>query len=136
MTYRTRHCGEFEASQIGEEVDASGWTARLRDHGGLVFIDLRDRSGVVQLVIDPEHAPKAIEVAQSIRVESVIHARGKVVARTDGTVNPNLPTGAPRAIRCRSSSTTRTSTRRCASAIARSICAATRCRRTSRSARR
>jgi aspartyl/asparaginyl-tRNA synthetase len=92
--YRTRHCGEFEASQIGDEVHASGWTARLRDHGGLVFIDLRDRSGVVQLVIDPEHAPKAIEVAQSIRVESVIHVRGKVVARTEGTVNPNLPTGA------------------------------------------
>ncbi len=93
MTYRTRLCGEFDDSQIGDEVDASGWTARLRDHGGLVFIDLRDRSGMVQLVIDPEHAPAAIAVAQSIRVESVIHARGRVVARAEGTVNPNLPTG-------------------------------------------
>ena len=94
MTYRTRHCGEFAAEQLGEEVHASGWTARLRDHGGLVFIDLRDRSGIVQLVIDPEHAPAAIAVAQSIRVESVIHVRGRVVARSAGTVNPNLPTGA------------------------------------------
>jgi aspartyl-tRNA synthetase len=94
VTYRTRHCGEFTAEQLGEEVHASGWTARLRDHGGLVFIDLRDRSGIVQLVIDPEHAPAAIAVAQSIRVESVIHVRGRVVARSAGTVNPNLPTGA------------------------------------------
>ncbi|MGI9116260.1 MAG: aspartate--tRNA ligase [Gaiellales bacterium] len=94
MTYRTRHCGEFDPGQIGDVVDASGWTARLRDHGGLVFIDLRDRSGVVQLVVDPEHAPAAIAVAQSIRVESVVHARGTVVARSEGTVNPNLPTGA------------------------------------------
>ena len=94
MAYRTRECGAFDVAMIGEEVDASGWTARLRDHGGLVFIDLRDRSGVVQLVIDPEHAPAAIAVAQSVRVESVLHARGRVVARSEGTVNPNLPTGA------------------------------------------
>ena len=94
MPYRTRLCGEFDAAQIGEAVDASGWTARLRDHGGLVFIDLRDRSGYVQLVVDPEHAPAALAVAQSARVESVLHARGTVVARAEGTVNPNLPTGA------------------------------------------
>ena len=94
MPYRTRLCGEFDAAQIGEVVDASGWTARLRDHGGLVFVDLRDRTGIVQLVIDPEHAPAALAVAQSSRVESVLHARGTVVARAEGTVNPNLPTGA------------------------------------------
>ena len=94
MPYRTRLCGEFDETQIGEAVDASGWTARLRDHGGLVFIDLRDRTGFVQLVIDPERAPAALAVAQSVRVESVLHARGTVVARAEGTVNPNLPTGA------------------------------------------
>ncbi len=81
MTYRTKHCGNFDVSQIGQAAIASGWTARRRDHGGLVFIDLRDRSGVVQLVIDPEHAPNAHEVAQSVRVESVLRATGKVVHR-------------------------------------------------------
>ncbi len=94
MTYRTKHCGNFDVSQIGQAAIASGWTARRRDHGGLVFIDLRDRSGVVQLVIDPEHAPSAHEVAQSVRVESVLRATGKVVARSPETVNTQLPTGA------------------------------------------
>jgi len=94
MTYRTKHCGNFDVSQIGQAAIASGWTARRRDHGGLVFIDLRDRSGVVQLVIDPEHAPRAHEVAQSVRVESVLRATGKVVARSPETVNTQLPTGA------------------------------------------
>ncbi len=94
MTYRTKHCGNFDVSQIGQAAIASGWTARRRDHGGLVFIDLRDRSGVVQLVIDPEHAPNAHEVAQSVRVESVLRATGKVVARSPETVNTHLPTGA------------------------------------------
>ncbi len=93
MTYRTEHCGAYGPEHIGMEVDASGWTARRRDHGGLVFIDLRDRSGIVQLVVDPDHAPAALAVAQSVRVESVLHARGTVVARSPETVNPNLPTG-------------------------------------------
>ncbi len=93
MTYRTEHCGDFSDQRIGQTVTASGWTARRRDHGGLVFIDLRDRSGVVQLVVDPEHAPAALEVAQTIRVESVVRASGKVLARSPETVNPNLPTG-------------------------------------------
>ncbi|MCX6412772.1 MAG: OB-fold nucleic acid binding domain-containing protein [Actinobacteria bacterium] len=75
MTYRTEHCGDFNEAQIGTDAIASGWTARRRDHGGLVFIDLRDRSGMVQLVIDPEHAPAALEVAQAIRVESVTRDR-------------------------------------------------------------
>ena len=94
MTYRTEHCGDFNESQIGTDAIASGWTARRRDHGGLVFIDLRDRSGMVQLVIDPEHAPAALDVAQAIRVESVIRATGKIVARAPETVNTNLSTGA------------------------------------------
>ena len=94
MTYRTEHCGDFNEAQIGTDAIASGWTARRRDHGGLVFIDLRDRSGMVQLVIDPEHAPAALEVAQAIRVESVIRATGKIVARAPETVNANLSTGA------------------------------------------
>jgi aspartyl-tRNA synthetase len=94
MSYRTHQCGEFAADAIGAEVIASGWTARKRDHGGLVFIDLRDRSGMVQLVIDPDVAPAALAVAQSVRVESVLRAEGAVVARSPATVNPNMATGA------------------------------------------
>ncbi|MBM3679751.1 MAG: aspartate--tRNA ligase [Actinobacteria bacterium] len=94
MSYRTQQCGEFSPAAIGSAVTASGWTARKRDHGGLVFIDLRDRSGMVQLVIDPDVAPDALAVAQAARVESVLRAEGTVVARSPETVNPNLATGA------------------------------------------
>lgn len=94
MTYRTEQCGAFTTEHIGREAIASGWTARRRDHGGLVFVDLRDRSGVVQLVIDPEHAPEAHAIAQSVRVESVLRATGTVVARSTGTTNASLATGA------------------------------------------
>jgi aspartyl-tRNA synthetase len=94
MTYRTHQCGELGEAEVGAAIVASGWTARKRDHGGLIFIDLRDRSGMVQLVIDPDAAPAAHAVAHAARVESVLRAEGAVVARSPETVNPALPTGA------------------------------------------
>ena len=72
----------------------AGWVDRRRDHGGLVFVDLRDGSGVVQLVVNPEHAPDAAEAAHALRNEFVVQATGQVVARAPDLVNPNLPTGA------------------------------------------
>ncbi len=77
----------------GREVTLAGWVATRRDHGGLIFVDLRDESGLVQVVINPEHAPAAAEVAHALRNEFVIRARGSVVRRTPETVNPAMPTG-------------------------------------------
>ncbi|MBI4897181.1 MAG: aspartate--tRNA ligase [Actinobacteria bacterium] len=78
---------------VGKEIAVSGWAHRRRDHGGLVFIDLRDRSGVLQIVFHPEHAAEAHEQAGSLRAEDVVSVRGKLVRRSDETINPNLPTG-------------------------------------------
>ena len=93
MTWRTHMCGEPTAALVGESLTLSGWTARRRDHGGLVFVDLRDRSGVTQLVINPEHSPEAARLAHGIRNEFVLRAEGELVARSPETVNPNMPTG-------------------------------------------
>ena len=92
MPYRTRLCGEFDATQIGDVVDASGWTARLRDHGGLVFIDLRDREGVAQVVCDPDR-PDMFRTAERIRNEFCVRVTGRVRRRPDGTGNTNLKSG-------------------------------------------
>ncbi len=78
---------------IGKEITVAGWAHRRRDHGGLVFIDLRDRSGILQIVFHPEHAAAAHEVAGTLRSEDVISVRGKLVKRDDSVVNPALPTG-------------------------------------------
>jgi aspartyl-tRNA synthetase len=91
--YRDMLCGEPRAEHAGRTLTLSGWVGRRRDHGGLVFIDLRDRSGHVQLVIDPERAPAAHAAAQALRLECVVRARGELVPRSEATRNEQLPTG-------------------------------------------
>jgi aspartyl-tRNA synthetase len=87
------HCGSLRATDVGREVDLYGWVARRRDHGGLIFIDLRDRSGIVQLVFHPETAPAAHAAAHALRSEDVLTAFGTVVRRDPQNVNPNIATG-------------------------------------------
>src|SRR5260221_10911738 len=91
---RTSYCGVLRATDAGREVALWGWVASRRDHGGLIFIDLRDREGVVQLVFNPAHAPPAHEVAARARSEYYLATRGKLAMRSEGTVNAELPTGA------------------------------------------
>ncbi|MBA3263500.1 MAG: aspartate--tRNA ligase [Thermoleophilaceae bacterium] len=91
--YRDHWAGELRAEQIGEQPRVAGWVHRRRDHGGLIFIDLRDRSGLLQLVFRPEEAAEAHAAAGRLRAEDVISATGELVRREEGTVNPNLPTG-------------------------------------------
>jgi aspartyl-tRNA synthetase len=89
---RTHYCGAVNADHIGQIVNLCGWAHRRRDHGGVIFIDLRDREGTVQVVIDPD-TPEAFKVAEEVRGEFVLRVVGKVRARPAGTENPNLPTG-------------------------------------------
>src|SRR5436309_966928 len=90
--YRTHTCGALRASDIGKEVRLSGWCHRIRDHGGVLFIDLRDHYGIIQVVADPDSP--AFKTAETLRSESVIRIDGKVRQRPAGTENPELPTGA------------------------------------------
>ena len=86
-------CGEPRPEHVGRTLTLAGWAARRRDHGGLVFVDLRDISGVTQLVINPERAPGAAKLAGEIRNEFVLQAHGELVARSPETVNSKMPTG-------------------------------------------
>jgi aspartyl-tRNA synthetase len=89
---RTHYCGHLNRSHIGQTVTLCGWAHRRRDHGGVIFIDLRDREGMAQIVIDPD-TPEAFKHAESVRSEYVLKVTCKVRARPEGTVNSNLPTG-------------------------------------------
>jgi aspartyl-tRNA synthetase len=89
--YRTHHCGALRASHVGETVRLSGWVHRKRDHGGVLFIDLRDHHGITQVVADVDSA--ALPVLEGLRAESVVTIDGTVKARAAGTTNANLPTG-------------------------------------------
>lgn len=90
---RTSYCGMLTAADIGKEVVLMGWAMRRRDHGGLIFVDLRDREGLAQIVFDPEVQADAHRKAESVRNEFVLAVKGKVAPRPDGTVNPSLKTG-------------------------------------------
>jgi aspartyl-tRNA synthetase len=90
---RTYYCGEITEQAIGEKVILKGWVQKRRDLGGLIFIDLRDRTGIVQVVFSPEVSKEALNVAEKVRNEYVLSVEGTVVAREEGTINPNLPTG-------------------------------------------
>jgi aspartyl-tRNA synthetase len=93
MPWRDAMCGDLRADDAGRRVTLSGWADTRRDHGGLVFVDLRDHTGKTQLVINPERAPAAAAVAHEIRNEFVLQATGEVVPRAPEAINPNLPTG-------------------------------------------
>ncbi len=93
MSWRDLRAGDLRSEHVGRRVALAGWAARRRDHGGLVFIDLRDESGLAQLVINPERAADAAPSAHDVRNEFVLRAEGEVVARAPDAVNPNLPTG-------------------------------------------
>ena len=89
---RSHYCGDLRASESGQEVEIYGWVHRRRDHGGVIFLDVRDRTGVLQVVFDPDEE-ESFAIADSVRNEYVLMAKGKVRARPEGTVNPDMPTG-------------------------------------------
>jgi aspartyl-tRNA synthetase len=93
MSWRDLHCGELRPEHVGRRVTVAGWAARRRDHGGLVFVDLRDHTGVCQLVMNPERGGEAAEKAHGIRNEFVLSAEGEVARRAPEAVNPALATG-------------------------------------------
>ncbi len=89
---RTHYCGQVTEKLIDQEISVCGWVNRRRDHGGVIFIDLRDRYGILQIVFDPD-TPEIFHVAEHIRNEYVLQVNGRVRTRPDGTINPDLPTG-------------------------------------------
>lgn len=91
---RTHYCGNLTEQQIGQEVILKGWVQKRRDLGGLIFIDVRDRAGLVQTVFNPDLSKEALEVAETLRNEYVVEIKGKVIEREEKTKNPNIKTGA------------------------------------------
>jgi aspartyl-tRNA synthetase len=91
---RTHYCGSLRASDIGKTVTLFGWVDRRRDHGGVIFVDLRDRTGIVQVVSDPERTPASYPVAEQLRNEYVVKVQGRVSQRPPESLNGKLPTGA------------------------------------------
>ncbi|MFM5954696.1 MAG: OB-fold nucleic acid binding domain-containing protein, partial [Novosphingobium sp.] len=90
--YRSHTCGALRASDVGQTIRLSGWVHRKRDHGGVLFVDLRDHYGMTQIVADADSP--ALPILEGLRLESVVTIDGDVKARSEATVNPNLPTGA------------------------------------------
>lgn len=90
---RTHYCGELRTADIGKTVTLYGWVDRRRDHGGVIFLDLRDRSGIVQIVSDPQRTPTSYEPAEALRNEYVVKITGRVTKRPEESLNPRLPTG-------------------------------------------
>ena len=90
---RTYYCGEVRKEQIGETVTLCGWVDRRRDHGGVIFLDLRDRTGLIQIVSDPQRTPDSYQDAEALRNEYVVQITGRVTARPEDSLNPKLPTG-------------------------------------------
>jgi aspartyl-tRNA synthetase len=93
MKWRDLMCGEVRSEHVGQRLTLAGWADSRRDHGGLVFVDLRDKTGLCQLVMNPERAQEAAETAHAVRNEFVLRAEGEVVRRAPEAVNPNIPTG-------------------------------------------
>ena len=91
-SFRSRVCGDLRAADLDKDVILAGWVQKRRDHGGLIFLDLRDRSGVVQAVVDPS-TPEAFATAERVRPEYVLLIKGRVRGRPAGTINPALATG-------------------------------------------
>jgi aspartyl-tRNA synthetase len=89
---RSHYCGQIDSSYTGQEIELCGWVHRRRDHGGVIFIDLRDREGLVQVVYDPD-LPEVFSLAEQVRNEFVLRIKGRVRPRPEGTVNKDLPTG-------------------------------------------
>ncbi|HLE01923.1 MAG TPA: aspartate--tRNA ligase, partial [Dehalococcoidia bacterium] len=90
---KSHSCGELSSRHIGQEVTLAGWVHRRRDHGGLIFLDLRDREGLVQVVVNPQVSPHGCEEAREVRGEYVLQVKGRVERRPPGTENPRLPSG-------------------------------------------
>ncbi|RPF49723.1 aspartyl-tRNA synthetase [Thermodesulfitimonas autotrophica] len=93
QVYRSDYCGDLAARDVGRKVILAGWVHRRRDHGGLIFIDLRDREGIVQVVFSPEVSAEAFKIAEAVRGEYVLRVEGEVRRRPPGTENPRLKTG-------------------------------------------
>jgi aspartyl-tRNA synthetase len=129
---RTHYCGEVTAAAVGQEITVAGWVHRRRDHGGVIFIDLRDREGLLQVVFDPS-AADVFAAGEKLRSEYVVSVRGMVRRRPAGTVNPKLATGEVELLAVELTvlnTAERTSPRSCASSSAIWTCAGARCRHT------
>jgi len=90
---RSNYCGHLNAEHIGQTVSLCGWIDRRRDHGGVIFLDLRDRTGILQIVSDPQRTPVSYELAGELRNEYVVRIVGKVSKRPEESLNPKLATG-------------------------------------------